>query len=159
VSAREIRAALRCDRPRCACRRARTVHCPSHPDRAPSFVVDDAGDRILVFCHGGCTQRAVIAALQARHLWPASSEPFRRRQALSPRDEARREILNEAGRQLRRLPLERYAWSDEMRGCDQIVKRARAIATRLGPENETAWTLLEQAAWLETATWAAEGAA
>jgi hypothetical protein len=84
---------------------------------------------------------------------------MRGRTARSPLEQARREILREARGQLRRLPLEEYRYADEIRGCYQIVARARALATRLGPENETAWTILEQAAWLERETWSAEAAA
>jgi len=117
-------------------------------------VVDQAGDRILVHCHGGCDQHEVIQALQARRLWPASSEPLRRRETLSPLDEARREILLEARRQLRRL----FAESDSIRIGYQVVARARFVATVIG-ERDDVWDLLALAAQLERWTLAAEAAA
>jgi hypothetical protein len=45
--------------------------CPAHEDRLkPSLALRDGGDgRVLVRCHAGCDQRAVIAALRARGLW------------------------------------------------------------------------------------------
>ena len=45
--------------------------CPSHPDNNPSLSITDADDgTVLVYCHSGCTQDAVIAALKSRGLWP-----------------------------------------------------------------------------------------
>jgi hypothetical protein len=47
-----------------------TACCPAHEDRTPSLSLTDAPDGIvLVHCHTGCSQEAVIAALRARGLW------------------------------------------------------------------------------------------
>ena len=45
--------------------------CPAHEDRAPSLSLGygDHG-KILVHCFAGCDPKSVIAALQARNLWP-----------------------------------------------------------------------------------------
>jgi putative DNA primase/helicase len=44
--------------------------CPAHEDRNPSLSLRDSGDgRVLVHCHAGCTQAAVIAALKDLGLW------------------------------------------------------------------------------------------
>ncbi len=52
-----------------------TCRCPAHEDRDPSLSVMETPDRkVLVHCHAGCSQIAVIAALQAMGLWP-SGEP------------------------------------------------------------------------------------
>src|SRR3954454_22262543 len=46
------------------------AHCPAHDDRSPSLSIKDSKDgRILVKCHAGCTQRAVIDRLRELHLW------------------------------------------------------------------------------------------
>ena len=132
------------------------VRCRFHADRTASLSVDlDAG----VFRCFGCGVAGGVrrfAELVGEASAP-SMHPTRRYR--SPLDEAGRETLHEARRQLRRLPLDEYRWSDEIRGCYQIVDLARAFATRLGAENEMASKLLEQAARLEVATWAAEVAA
>jgi putative DNA primase/helicase len=48
-----------------------SARCPAHDDRTPSLSFQDADDgRLLVFCHAGCGQGQVIAALEARGLWP-----------------------------------------------------------------------------------------
>ena len=44
--------------------------CPAHEDRNPSLSLRDADGRVLVRCHAGCTQEAVIGALRAAGLWP-----------------------------------------------------------------------------------------
>ncbi len=46
------------------------ARCPAHDDRTPSLSILDADDRtVLVHCHAGCEQDAVIAALRSRGLW------------------------------------------------------------------------------------------
>ena len=46
------------------------ARCPAHDDRSPSLSLRDAGaDRVLVYCHAGCDQRRVIAALSSLGLW------------------------------------------------------------------------------------------
>jgi hypothetical protein len=41
--------------------------CPAHSDRTPSLSIAYGGNgETLVFCHAGCTQTAVIAALRER---------------------------------------------------------------------------------------------
>lgn len=46
------------------------ARCPAHNDRRPSLSIRDAGNgRVLVHCHAGCSQVAVISTLRARGLW------------------------------------------------------------------------------------------
>jgi hypothetical protein len=68
----DIREALQCDKPGCACRRggARVVHCPAHDDREPSLSIKEEGSKLLIHCFAGCAQDAVVAALRERGLWP-----------------------------------------------------------------------------------------
>lgn len=47
----------------CAC-------CPAHDDHGPSLSVTERSGKILVHCHAGCAQSAVISALRGRGLWP-----------------------------------------------------------------------------------------
>jgi putative DNA primase/helicase len=47
-----------------------SARCPAHRDRNPSLSVSDGPDgRLLVHCHAGCSQEAVIAALRVLGLW------------------------------------------------------------------------------------------
>jgi hypothetical protein len=48
------------------------AHCPAHDDRSPSLAIRDADGKVLVHCHAGCKQAAVIAALRDRGLWSRS---------------------------------------------------------------------------------------
>jgi putative DNA primase/helicase len=43
--------------------------CPAHHDKDPSLSLHDANGRVLVHCHAGCDQYAVIEELKARGLW------------------------------------------------------------------------------------------
>jgi putative DNA primase/helicase len=48
-----------------------TARCPAHHDRKPSLSINDGDDgKVLVCCHAGCTQDAVITALRQLDLWP-----------------------------------------------------------------------------------------
>lgn len=59
--------------------------CPGHNDRTPSLSIADGADgKILVHCHAGCSQEAVIAALEARALWPRKDVGQRVRRGPSP---------------------------------------------------------------------------
>lgn len=52
-----------------------SARCPSHDDRRPSLSVKDAGDdKVLVRCHAGCAQDAIIDALRERGLWPPNGD-------------------------------------------------------------------------------------
>jgi rhodanese-related sulfurtransferase len=66
----DIARALTCRSPRCSCHRLRSVHCPAHQDDRPSLSVDERDGQILVYCHAGCAQEAVLAALREQGLWP-----------------------------------------------------------------------------------------
>lgn len=79
-----IRAGLQCGRQRCpCCSPSGNVHCPAHDDQHPSLSVRDDGHGVpLVYCHSGCSQDAVIAALRERGLWTerrnGHEQPLRR---------------------------------------------------------------------------------
>lgn len=62
---------LQCSKSQCACQNGALVHCPAHEDKTPSLkVTERAGKLPLVHCHAGCSQEAVISALQDKGLWP-----------------------------------------------------------------------------------------
>ncbi|MBW1953773.1 MAG: hypothetical protein JRI66_11970 [Deltaproteobacteria bacterium] len=44
--------------------------CPAHADERPSLSVSEDGGKLLVYCHAGCPQEAIVAALKERGLWP-----------------------------------------------------------------------------------------
>jgi hypothetical protein len=74
------------------------AHCPAHDDRNPSLSIKDTKDgRILVKCHAGCTQLAVIARLRELDLWPEAqdSKPLNRRRVIYT-------YVDESGRPLHR---------------------------------------------------------
>jgi putative DNA primase/helicase len=45
--------------------------CPAHKDDNPSLAITEKNGKILVHCHGGCQQKAVITELINRDLWPS----------------------------------------------------------------------------------------
>lgn len=66
-----LAAALACGRPGCACARpGGNLHCPAHPDSTPSLSIAERDGKLLLHCHAGCPQDAVLAALCERGLWP-----------------------------------------------------------------------------------------
>ena len=44
--------------------------CPAHRDRTPSLHVTEKNGQVLLHCHAGCSQEAVIGALRDARLWP-----------------------------------------------------------------------------------------
>ena len=69
---------------------ARTLHgrksgegwvarCPVHNDQNPSLSLRDTDGKVLVHCHAGCEQIAVVEALKALGLWQESEPPQSRR--------------------------------------------------------------------------------
>lgn len=55
--------------------------CPAHEDGNPSLSISEADGKILLHCHAGCPQAAVIEALRERGLWSeghAQLEPHQR---------------------------------------------------------------------------------
>lgn len=46
------------------------ARCPAHDDKNPSLSLKDEDGKILVHCHAGCEQGAVVDALKAQGLWP-----------------------------------------------------------------------------------------
>jgi hypothetical protein len=66
--AREIAGALHRGR---KCGAGWIACCPAHEDHNPSLSLRDASDgTVLLHCHTGCSQAAVIDALKAKGLWP-----------------------------------------------------------------------------------------
>lgn len=61
--------------------------CPAHDDRNPSLSIREVGGKVLVRCHAGCSQSAVIAALKDLGLW----EPRETQRTLIARYEYRDE--------------------------------------------------------------------
>jgi rhodanese-related sulfurtransferase len=46
------------------------ARCPAHDDHTSSLSVAERDGKVLVYCHSGCSQTAVIEALRSRGLWP-----------------------------------------------------------------------------------------
>ncbi len=93
--------------------------CPAHEDRRPSLSITDRGARVLVHCHAGCEQRAVIAALRSRGLWAdagGARRPGVRRGSAKPEPTDRKDdersayalSVWEAGRPPGGTPVETY---------------------------------------------------
>ncbi len=45
------------------------AQCPAHDDKNPSLSLRDVDGKVLVHCHAGCEQDAVVGALKAFGLW------------------------------------------------------------------------------------------
>ena len=71
--------------------------CPAHDEKSPSFSIEDAPDgKILVYCHAGCSQDAVIDALRFLGLWHQPSPQriaYLERQSLAQEIQRNRNLL------------------------------------------------------------------
>ena len=63
--------------------------CPAHDDSTPSLTIrDGSSGKILLHCHGGCSNADVITVLKDRELWPSPSrEENYHHPVSSPREE------------------------------------------------------------------------
>ncbi len=135
--------ALACSNPRCVChvaaqRGSGLTHCPAHTDSTPSLHVSDRNGKLLVRCHAGCSQGAVVTALRDRGLWPAhrtsDREPRARIAATYPyRDEAgtlRFEVVRyDPKRFAQRRPNGRGGWVWNLNGTHRILYRLPDLRT------------------------------
>ena len=55
------------------------ARCPAHEDRNPSLSIREVDGKVLVHCHAGCTQRAVIDALITCGIWESEQKQPERR--------------------------------------------------------------------------------
>jgi hypothetical protein len=67
------------------------TNCPAHDDRNASLSIGQKNGKILVKCHAGCSQDAVIEAMRARGAWPSDKKqppprPPERRPKPAPAD-------------------------------------------------------------------------
>lgn len=79
-SATQILERQACQRAGCVCRSAvrrghGRTHCPVHHDPSPSLNVQERDGRVLVHCHAGCAQAAVVTALRELGLFAPQPEP------------------------------------------------------------------------------------
>lgn len=86
----KILQALACGDVICACsvaveRGRGLTHCPAHEDPTPSLNVELGDDgKVLLHCHGGCEQKAVVQALRDKGLWERRLAKLSRSTASAP---------------------------------------------------------------------------
>src|SRR5574338_588742 len=52
------------------------AHCPAHEDDKESLsIAESQTGKTLLYCHAGCTNQDVIAALRERGLWSGTGKP------------------------------------------------------------------------------------
>ncbi len=49
--------------------------CPAHDDKRASLTVTDAGDKVLLYCHAGCSFKSIMAAIKTGHADVVQSNP------------------------------------------------------------------------------------
>jgi hypothetical protein len=59
--------------------------CPAHDDHTPSLSIIDSDDEVLVHCHAGCSQEAVIQVLRDFGYWEEKPRRKARARAASKR--------------------------------------------------------------------------
>ena len=50
------------------------LRCPAHDDHRPSLSLAVRDGKLLVKCHAGCSQKALIVKLRSLGLWPVSGD-------------------------------------------------------------------------------------
>jgi hypothetical protein len=95
------------------------ARCPAHPDRYPSLSLKQADDRILIYCHAGCTVAEICGAIgvTVTDLFDGS------RHRLDPLALRRRRAVHGL-ESWREAKLRRCA--EDLRGRDTIIRHIRA---------------------------------
>ncbi len=113
ISRLDIVQGLSCGRSGCHCARRSghnlSTHCPCHEDDKPSLSVTEDNGKVLVKCHGGCDQSAVITALQKLGLWPSGQD-------VPPRAPVPRKTPRNTGATPTRRIVQTYDYTDEAAG-------------------------------------------
>ena len=66
------------------------ARCPAHDDRDPSLSIRDTdGGKVLVRCHAGCEQAAILDALRSKGLWRHGRGPSTPRRARRQKERPR----------------------------------------------------------------------
>ena len=99
-----------------------TVRCPAHNDDNPSLSIREGADgKVLVKCHAGCDQRAIITALRDLGLWP----PFGKASAplTAVEKDRRRQEHAEQGREqdAKRIEAALAIWGASVPAYDTLV--------------------------------------
>lgn len=81
--------------------------CPAHEDKTPSLHVNERNGRVLVHCHAGCSQAAVIHKLSEMGLWETK--------AISPAERERRLLARYYQEQIRKRNQARADAYDEIK--------------------------------------------
>lgn len=104
--------------------------CPAHEDENPSLSVTDGEQgRVLVYCHAGCSQEAVVAALKARDLWPQSDRPTTWRPSTAERESEHKRREDEFERKREAWGILRTAARNNDRTLAETYLRERGITT------------------------------
>jgi putative DNA primase/helicase len=101
--------------------------CPAHDDKNPSLSISDGEKgKVLVHCHAGCEQQAVVDALKRRNLWPEAE------QAEKPKAKAR---------QQKQIVAE-YDYVDPATGelCLQVVRYEPKDFRQRRPDGKGGWS-------------------
>ncbi|MBZ5677508.1 MAG: hypothetical protein LAP61_24965 [Acidobacteriia bacterium] len=82
--------------------------CPAHDDGNPSLSLRDADGKILVHCHAGCDQDAIVGALKGLGLWPERGEQAETIEAIYDYTDEHGELLYQIVRKPGKKFLQRY---------------------------------------------------
>ena len=117
--------------------------CPAHADRNPSLSIDVRDHKILVHCHAGCSQEAVLAALgiEARELFLQAGKGKVRRGEHKPKIVTTYDYSDEKGTLLyqkvryepktfkQRRPNGKGGWIGNLEGVRRVLYRLSEVIT------------------------------
>jgi AAA domain len=104
--------------------------CPAHADKNPSLSIDVRDERILIHCHAGCSQEAVLTALgiEAHELFLDASDTKRRIVAVYPYTDEKDGLLFQVVRYepkgfRQRRPDGKGGWHWNLNGVRRVLYR------------------------------------
>ena len=102
------------------------AHCPCHDDETPSLSISEIDGKVLVRCHAGCSQEALVQHFKDAGVWPGAQKG---KQALPPIPKTKIKKLQEAltGEQKEHLKKSRCL-SDDVMNYYQLGLHDRRVA-------------------------------
>ncbi len=100
-----------------------TACCPAHDDQTPSLSISIGNERpIVLHCHAGCSQEAVIGALRKRGLWPNKRPEHY--DYVDANGQLRFQVVRQPGKKfLQRQPDGRGGWIWNAKGALPLIYR------------------------------------
>jgi putative DNA primase/helicase len=114
--------------------------CPAHPDKEPSFDIEDGDKGPIFICRAGCSQTAIIKALRDKGLWWDETAKLKKRGAKISGDQPKARPTAKPKVAPRRVPVACYPYTNAVGELVyQVVRYEPKDFRQRRPDGEDRW--------------------